>query len=186
MRWYELAQKLEPQLRKGEIECCIDQVVGHLKNLSNSPFHIVIDLDFTNSIADVSKYLQEFLDKSDGLKAIYTETNGFDINPDQWYFDLFGYNNYGGTEDLEWLSDWQAESEQGALLTGMEELQRVYASKAFSTPEYDEASEFTSLLVVLKFQKLINESAKALSDLNVPILATSHDYDFIYEYAARA
>lgn len=185
MKWYELSQKLEPTLRKGDIDYCISEVVKEIEKLPRSPFHVVVSLDFTNSHSAVADYIQNFISGSKlgaDLKAIYTETNGFDINPDEWYFELFGFNDCGTTDDLEWLCDWQAESDYAAVLTGMEELQEVYASESFQEPEHRAASELCSLLVVLKFQKLICESAKCIKNLSVPIFATAHDYDFIYKY----
>jgi hypothetical protein len=167
------------------LKIAVSEVVKEIEKSPSTPFHIVVSLDFTNSHSAVAGYIQKFISGSklgDDLQAIYTETNGFDINPDEWYFELFGFNNCGTTDDLEWLCDWQAESEYAAVLTGMEELQKVYASEAFQKPEYTAASELCSLLIVLKFQKLIFESAKLIENLSVPIFATAHDYDFIYKY----
>jgi hypothetical protein len=33
--------------------------------------------------------------------------NGFDINPGRWFFDVFGYNDYGGHGEYDWLVDCQ-------------------------------------------------------------------------------
>jgi hypothetical protein len=100
----------------------------------------------------------------------------------KWYFESFGFNDNNTTDDLEWLCDWQAESDFDAVLTGMEDLQKVHASDSFQNSEYNTASELCSLLVVLKFQTLIRESAKCIKNLAAPIFATSHNYDFIYEF----
>lgn len=185
MELHDLAEELLPSLKKGDIEGCIDRVSGELSKLSNSPFSKVMELDFSNNPKDVADCFQSILSQygeQTDIKALYTETNGLDINPDQWYFEIFGYSSYGGLEDLDWLSDWQAESENGWVLTGMESLQEVYASDAFGKSEFDKARELTSLLVVLKFQKLIRNSLALVPDFPVPVLATSHDYDFIYAH----
>lgn len=184
MEWYELTQELEPILRKGDLDSCITRAIEVMRKLSASPFHEVVELNFTNSISEVADYLISFLDESKDkieIKAIYTETNGFDINPDEWYFDLFGYSTYGGHADYDWLSDWQSESKRRLTLTGMESLQRVYESDALNNSEYSVASGIASLIVVLKFQKLINDSVLSIGSIHIPVLATSHDYDFIYE-----
>ena len=50
----------------------------------------------------VAKYFNKFIkqeSKRFSIKAVYTETNGFDINPDKWFFDLFAFDFYGGHED---------------------------------------------------------------------------------------
>jgi hypothetical protein len=155
MEWYDLAEKLEPTLRSGDIGSCIKAVINQINSLPASPFHI-IDLEFSNPKEQVAGFLQQFINDSNlknDLQVVYTETNGFDINPEQWYFELFGYSSYGGLEDIDWLADWQVEPEGGMLLTGMESLQSVYASKDFYKKEYREVIEFSSLLVVLQFQK---------------------------------
>jgi hypothetical protein len=185
MEWYDLAEELLPALKKGDLEACIGRVSNELSKLSKSPFSKVMELDFSNNPKDIADCFQSILNKYGkkiDIKALYTETNGFDINPDEWYFDIFGYSAYDGLKDLDWLSDWQVESENGWVLTGMEALQEVYASDAYGNPEFDKAREFVSLLVVLKFQKLIRNSLALVPGFPVPVLATSHDYDFIYEY----
>ena len=184
MEWYELAQELEPKLRKGDLESCIARTTEVMSELPLTPFHEVVAFEFTNSLTEVADYIASFANVTSseiGIKAIYTETNGFDINPDEWYFDLFGYSEYGGHSDYVWLSDWQAESKCRTTLKGMESLQETYGSDAFNNPDYNEASSFASLMVVLKFQKLIRDSVQSTGVIDIPILATSHDFDFIFE-----
>lgn len=191
MDWFEIAVQIEPDLRKGNIDTCINRVVEELKKLPDTPFHNVINFRFSNKPHDVAEYFRKFIQKEKGridLKAIYTETNGFYINPDLWFFDLCAYEEYGGHDDYDWLSDWQSDDYESMTLTGLEEIQKVY--KKFEDGEYEEykddysgARDLCSLLIVLYFQDLIKKSAPIIGDLYVPILATSHDYDFIYEYS---
>jgi len=190
MIWFEIAEIIEPDLRRGDIDTCINRVTEELKKLSATPFHHVINYRFTNKPQDVAEYISQFFQKEKSridLKAIYTETNGFDINPDCWYFDLFAYEKYGGHDDYDWLSGWQSDDHESMILTGLEEIQKVYHNfeegiyKEFED-DYSEARDLCSLLIVLYFQDIIKNSAPLIEDLNVPILATLHDYDFIYEY----
>jgi len=154
--------------------------------MTETPFHRILDLDFTNDPYEIAKFIKSFICHGNNqakLKTIYTETNGFDINPDRWFFDLFGIEYYGGHDDYDWLSDIYTSSDPpGKTLKGMEELQKTYAPKAFRNENFEDARDFCSLLVVLRFQTLIHRSAMLLENLKIPILATSHDYDFIYEY----
>jgi len=184
MRWLDLALELEPILRRGGIETCTNRVKSALLSLPQSPFHLVTDLHFTNDIQDIALAFDNFIELNEkklAIEAIYTETNGFDINPDRWFFDIFAYSTYGGHDDYDWLSDWQSEYAPSITLTGMERLQEVYASE-YSNRGYSDARDFASLLVVLRFQDLIHKSAGSMKRLRVPLLATSHDYDLIYEY----
>jgi hypothetical protein len=185
MRWLYLSIELEPLLRQGDIDGCSERVTSALRSLPPSPFHLVTELQFANDIHSVARYFDDIIETSEEkfeVKAIYTETNGFSINPDRWFFSACTYSIYGGHEDYDWLSDCQYEDLNLVTLTGMEPLQEVYASSAFRDPAYKDARGYASLLVVLRFQALIRSSARWMRRLRVPLLATSHDYDFIYEY----
>ncbi len=185
MKWYELVQQIEPRLRAGELDHCTDRARDALLSLPTSPFHIAAELDFTNDPATVAGHFDAFLTREQrrfDVQAVYTETNGFDINPDRWYFDLFAYDCYKGVGDVDWLSEWNSESIRDVALTGMEPLQAVYDSESFGNQEYSTAIGFASLYVVFRFQALIRRSAPLMEHLKCPLLATSHDYDFFYEY----
>lgn len=195
MNWFEIAEQIDPELRKGNLNVCINRVTEELEKLPESPFHSVVNFRFTNKVQDIADYFTNFIRKEKeriDIKAIYTETNAFDINPDWWLFDLFAYEKYGGHDDYEWLADWQSEEHESMTLTGLEAIQEVYAK--YDEGEYDEGEydeddndysntrDICSLLIVLYFQDIIRNSAALIKDLNVPILATAHEYDFIYEY----
>jgi hypothetical protein len=155
--WFEIATDLEPYLRKGDLNFCIDRVSNIMRDLPQTPFHQIINLEFTNDPKDVVEYFEKFIEQESGryeIKAIYTETNGFYINPDRWFFELFAYETYGGHEDYDWLADWRSGDYPSMTLTGMERLQRVYGSDAFHDGKYKEESGYCSLLVVLNFQNL--------------------------------
>ena len=72
-------------------------------------------------------------------------------------------------------------------LTGLEEIQKVYKdykSRFYNEfeKEYSEPKNLCSLIIVLYFQDLIKKSAPIVRELNCPLLATSNDYNFVYEY----
>jgi hypothetical protein len=185
MRWFEIAKELSSRLKEGNTQAAIDRVSEVLRSFPPSPFHQVLELNFTNPPERVAEHFDHFLQvqkSSFKISAVYTETNGFDINPDRWYFDLFAYRAYGGHEDYDWLSGWDSEDFADMVLTGLEVLQAVYDSDAFRDKAHREACELCSLLVVTKFQDLIRRSIPFTRELDVPVLATSHEYDFIAEF----
>ena len=112
--------------------------------------------------------------------------NGFAINPDLWYCEAFAYERYGGRDNHHWLSDWQSEDSSRIIIEGLESLQRVYASDAFSDESFSDACDVTDLLVVIKFQDLIRRAVPHIQGMRFPLLATAHDYDFIYEARQNA
>ncbi len=107
--------------------------------------------------------------------------NGFNINADRWFFDVFAYEQYGGHNDYNWLSDWQSQYYPEMTITGLEPLQEVYAGDAFWSGKYAAACDLTDLLVVIKFQDLIRRAVPHMRELEFPLLATAHDFDFIFE-----
>jgi hypothetical protein len=190
MDWFEVAEQAEPDLRKGDIDICIKRVEDELIKLPDTPFHQVMNYRFTNNPGDVAEYFDQFIIKENArfeIKAIYTETNGFYINPDLWFFDLFAYDKYGGHDDYDWLSDWKSGNYESMTLTGLEKMQEIY--EEYMEGEYDGkedyyslANDLCSLIIVLYFQDLIKKSAPLIKGLETPLLATAHDFDFIYEY----
>ena len=180
---FDVQRELLDTLRSGDVSACETSVSRQLRDLSESPFHIVLDLAITNAPIETARYFDDFFTQlPEGLiRAAYTEMNGFDINPDLWFCSSFAYQNYGGHDGYDWLSDWQSPDYHVLPITGLEELQSVYASPAFTEADHSDACDVTSLLVVIKFQDLIRSSVQHMDHLSFPLLATAHDYDFIYE-----
>ena len=180
---FELQDQLTPILRVGDLAQCDRIVSSRLAALPQSPFHSILNLAITASPTDVAGFFDEFFRQqpSGKVKAAYTEMNGFDINTDLWFCTPFAYKRYGGHDDYDWLSDWQSEDFNHLVIEGLELLQQAYASDAFRDERFDDACSVTSLLVVIRFQDLIRRAAARMLLLGFPLLATAHDYDFIYE-----
>ncbi len=186
MSWFDLVNELEPSLRAGDLAECDKRVSAALASQPSGPFHLALDMRFTNAPEQVAEHFDRFIRRDQTLAAVYTETNGFDINPKRWFFELFGYRKYGGVGEFDWIAEWDTPPFRDVTLTGMERLQKVYASRAFKDKKNREAADYASLLVVVRFQQLIQASAPMMGLLSFPLLATSHDYDFIYEYRPGA
>jgi len=181
---FELQDQLSPILRAGDVEQCERIVSARLAALPHSPFHIILDLSITTDAAGLATCFDEFFRQQSAcfkIGAAYTEMNGFDINTDVWFCQPFAYEQYGGHDDYDWISDWQGETEGGLAIEGLESLQKVYAGDAFRDERFDDACSVTSLLVVLRFQDLIRRAAPHMQELRFPLLATAHEYNFIYE-----
>jgi len=182
--FFQLQTELGPTLRAGDLRKCDQRIAEALRGLPISPFHIALGLHFTNPPDAVAKQFDAFFRRERDrfpIAAAYTETNGFDINPNRWYFDFFAYDTYGGTDDFDWLSDWTSDPWPNMTLTGMEALQAVYASTAFRDHSHRDASYVTSLLVVSRFQLLMAQACTFMNELRFPFLSTGHDFEYISE-----
>lgn len=180
--FFEVMERLTPQLRAGDLRGCESGAIEALLALPESPFHIAAEVSISNDPAEVAAHFDRFFRQEAGrfsIEAAYTEMNGFDINPDLWYCDLFAYELDGGLEDLEWLCDWQSEYAEPCTITGLEQLQNVYASEAYSEPANEDASYLSSIVVVAKFQRFMQRCAAEMADVRVPLYVTAHDFDYI-------
>jgi hypothetical protein len=180
--FFRTMERLTPQLRAGDLAGCESAAVAALRALPPSPFHLAAELSIANDPADAAQHFDHFYrteSKRRAVKAVYTEMNGFDINPDRWYCDLFAYTSDGRLDDFDWLSDWQSEPFEAYTITGLEPLQAVYAGAAFRDPAYEDACYLSSLVVVSRFQRFMQRAAALMTKLRVPLYVTAHDYDYI-------
>ncbi len=190
MNWYLLAEEIEPDLKAGRIDTCINQVIREIRKHKDSPFHKIIDLKFSNKPRDVATYISTFLFQESckiEIKCLYCELNGFHINPYIWFFDLFAYDTLDAHNDSTWLSEWKSDRYEGLKLTGLEDIQEIYANYEEgkylqSGNDYSTIKDMCSLLIILHFQDLIKETASLIKNLPFPLLAGSHNCDFIYKY----
>lgn len=180
--FFATMERLTPALRRGDLEACEQEVAKEIRVLPATPFHIVLDLSISNDPADAAVHFDRFFREESAripIAAAYTEMNGFDINPDRWYCDLFAYTADGGHDDYDWISDWQSEQFDDYTINGLERLQDVYASKAFREKANRDASDMSSLMVVVKFQRFMRQAAVHMKQLRFPLYVTAHDFDFI-------
>jgi hypothetical protein len=159
-----------------------------LRELEPSPYHLVLDLQFRNSPSVVGDHLNRCFRREAcryPVGAAYIEMNGFDINTDRWYGDVFVYQSYGGHAEYDWLAYPDGTGFEDFALTGMERLQKVFGSKDGLDARFSEARNVAGLVLVARFQKLISCAADHVTPLNFPILSTAHDYDLIAEIPPR-
>lgn len=143
-------------------------------------------LGFTNPPKSILSSINDFIDECEkefDIKAVYLEMNGFDINPDRWYFDFFGYEVYeADPDDLEWLCDGQSSDWLQVTLTGLESVQLdfkwYHANEMWKDAKLEKAYEPAMLLVMCKYVTLIQSALAAGGrSKSIPVLATAHDFD---------
>jgi HEAT repeat protein len=186
--FFAVMKRLRPTLLKGELESCELELASEMRIVPRSPFDLAAELSITNDPAEAAEHFDRFFNRESkrfAIGAAYTEMNGFDINPDRWYCDLFSYDNDGGHDDYDWLSDWQSKPFDEYQITGLEPLQDVYASAAFRDKKNRDASYLSSLMVVVKFQRFMQRAASHMKLLRFPLYVTAHEFDFIASFDPR-
>ena len=203
---FELADKLYRLLDSNKLDEAIAMAEQELKNIPTTVFHKILDKNLLHMTSDLTKHLIEF-DKSTkevirnkqgfiknlfgtgkGVKpaAFYCEMNGFTINYDRWFIDLFSFENYSLT-DWEWLSDFYDSTANDLTITGFEEIQNafenVHENNRFQEPNIKPAYEICELLVILRLQQLFRETYKDKESAwsKTPMFVTAHDYEMIYK-----
>ncbi|MBA2612734.1 MAG: hypothetical protein H0U95_12225 [Bacteroidetes bacterium] len=156
-----------------------------LKKSSNPSDKLFIDRNLDHLIIPLKNWLDKFYKRvSDNItvKSMYCEMNGFTINPDLWFADLFAYDNYQGLTDIDWLADWKKENatiQDSFIITGLEDLQKEYEKNG-------EGSLICNFVIILLFQDLFKKAVdKARQEnlpwTNIPIIVTAHDWELIYQ-----
>jgi len=203
---FELADKLYGLLESKKLAEAITLAEQELRNIPTTDFHKILDRNLLYLTSGLTNYIQTF-DKStkDVLKkkqgyvknlfglgkeikpaAYYCEMNGFTINNDRWFIDLFSFENCSLT-DWNWLSDFYDSTANDYTITGFEDIQKVFQdvhdNDRFEEPNIDKAYEVCEFLVILRLQELFKETYNKSRDewRNIPMFVTAHDYDLIYK-----
>jgi hypothetical protein len=189
----KISLRILPWLQAGKFAEAEAQLTQWLRERPASPFHVIADLDVTTSPVDCANFFDDYAAREPGLGAIYSELNGFTINTDLWFCDAFGFEEHGGTDDFNWLGDFKScgsDDGKGCLvITGLEPLQELYASKLAGTVEKQdfEVLILVEALVVVKFQRLLQRSMPLMKRVKCPLLASAHDFnDYTAEIPPQA
>jgi DNA-binding XRE family transcriptional regulator len=191
---FELFEEVDSYLEKGKIKEAIKLCESKMQKLDNTYFHPILGQDLLHQTEGLTHWIDGFyqsVSKKIQVQALYAEMNGFDVNTDVWYVDGFAYQQAGTTEDLEWLADWNTDTatEEPFTLTGFEPLQEAfeqYLEEEDTNENLETARDIAEVLVIVRLQELIaevhkNAKKKGLDWQGIPLLATAHGYETIYE-----
>ena len=188
-----ISEKLDKLVLENQLNEAIILAEEELTKLPQTDFHKIIGKNLLHLTELLKDYISKFhkIAKSEiDVKAIYSEMNGFTINYNRWFIDLFAFTECGGLDDLDWLAEFEVSSDDSMPITGFEELQDVYAdymeNEKYKNKELKNACEICELLIILRLQELFREVKKEATEeqldwANIPLFATAHDYDMVYE-----
>ncbi len=195
---FDLEDKLNEYVKRNDLDAAIRMAESELSKIPKTDFHQLIGVNLLHMQLELDKYISKFysivklkyaLNFEKKLKAFYCEMNGFTINYDRWFINLFSFNEIGH-EDYEWLTDYDHLTKNELTITGFEDLQRVYEdtqkNKKYEIPEIEQAYEVAELLIILRLQELFRETYKAAKSkekkwTKLPMYVTAHDYEMIYK-----
>src|ERR1700741_1813363 len=129
LNWLQVQNDLQPKLADGNVSSLIEYCENELKNFPPTKYHEILDKNLYHLIDPLILWVDKFhkrVSEDIDIEAMYCEMNGFTINPDLWFIDLFAFDTYEGNEDLDWLADWQdghSTLADSFTITGLEKLQ---------------------------------------------------------------
>jgi len=185
-------QIVDDYFRNNNVSGAISYLSGFLSADDSQRFACIPDASFANppssALAEINRFI-EANEKKYEVKAVYLEMNGFDINHERWYFDLFAYSSYSSNfDDIDWLCNWQSDQWPEIDLTGMTSAQEAFAwyhnERIWkSQPELKPVYEASMLLITAKFAQLIGTALEAGKLFKpVPVLATAHGFESVVRY----
>lgn len=194
---FDLENNLNEYVKQKDLDSAIRIAELELSKIPETDFHQLIGMNLLHMESQLNRFISKFylnvklkyaLNFSKNLKAFYCEMNGFTINYDRWFIDLFSFSKIE-QNDFDWLADFEYHSKNDLTLKGFEELQKVYEdvskNKKYKIPEIKQAYEVSELLIILRLQELFRETYKNAKTegkkwSKFPMFVTAHDYEMIY------
>lgn len=184
----KLWEFVDRYFRKSDISGAIESLESLLTTEQGYRFKGLLGASFSNSPSSILSATNTFIDacsKKFDLKAVYFEMNGFDINPDRWYFDSWAYDEYGSDpQDIEWLCNVQSLDWPQVTLQGLEGVQAdfewYHSNEIWKDKTFEKAYDLATLLVMCKYVALIQSGLESgTRSKAIPVLATAHDFDIL-------
>lgn len=202
---FELRDRLQQLINIHRLAEAISFAEGLLKSIPETDFHKILGKNLLHLMPNVSSYLTAFHNSTikelenkltysekifnlfrQVLPAAYLcEMNGFTINYDRWYINIFSYKIYD-LSDWRWLSDFYDMTSEDLTISGYEDIQKafqdVHENNRFEEKNISEAYDICELLIILRLHELFKETYNTyqLDWKKIPLFVEAHDYDFIY------
>lgn len=198
MTHQDLFDRISPLLAARQLDDAIDQCEQLLLAVPKTEYHTVLNVDLFKSNPEFAEWINDFYDRVSAgitIRAIYSELNGFTINPDVWFIDMFAFDTHGGMNNMDWVGDWEngnSTAGKSFAIKGFEQLQSRFTrdldSSSTRTANENAARRLSEFLVVLRTQQLFQRTLEKANAKcywkNLPFIVTAHDWDLVYETKA--
>jgi hypothetical protein len=170
----------------GDLDGYVEQVEARLAATGPNPFADAATTRFDDDPAALAAWLEGARDDLSGrageLGMLYVEMNGFDINPERWHADAFGFAMPVVSDGLLHERFWREVGDHAPshALTGMEPMQAAFAHHlATGSDDLGAPAEMATRLVHGRF---LQHVATAVAGLRawpdeLEIAVTAHDLD---------
>lgn len=187
-----LEEKVQQWISSDQLEIAIETLENALRSKPATGFHLIIGSNFIplkEGLFDFLEQFYRFAKKEISVKAIYAEMNGFSINTDLWFIQLFGFSECGDTTDTDWLADYEFHKDMILPIIGLEKLQAAFRDyldhERWNEPGMEDTRELCEWLIILRLQQAFREMKKLAREkkakwAGVPVFVTAHDYELIY------
>ena len=198
MTHQDLYHRIGPLLAAKQLDEAIDLCEELLRAIPKTDYHTVLNVELDKLNPEFADWISDFYCRVGAgmtIRAIYAELNGFTINPDVWFVDMFAFDAHGGLDNLDWTGDWEngnSTARKSFAIEGFEQLQsrfmRDLETGSTPTAHEDAARRLSEFLVILRtqqlFQRTIDQANPNCSWKSIPYVVTAHDWDLVYETKA--
>ncbi len=191
----EFSSKLQKLLQENKIAECIEIAEDELIQQPKTDFRKIIGRDdLLKQVKKLNKWTGKFFksaNKKIYVKSVCTEMIRMDINPDNWYLDIFAYDNYGGDSNFDWLGEWQHENpdKESFTIKGFEDIQEVFKNFKEDNKSKDEtlsiSAKLCEILVILRLFELFEAThnlalEKEKKWIRIPLIVKADGNELIY------
>ena len=191
----ELSGKLQNLLQENKITECIEITENELIQQPKTNFRKIIGRkELLKQAKKLNKWIGKFnksANKKIYLKSLCAEMNRIDMNPNNWYLDIFAYDNYGGDQDFDWLGEWQHENpdKDSFTIKGFEDIQEVFKNFKEDNKSKDEtlsiSAKLCEILIILRLFELFEAAhnlaiEKEKKWIKIPVIVKADGNELIY------
>lgn len=194
---FEIENELFEYLKKNQIEEAITICESRLKSLPQSKLQEIIGKSFIKDKSRLLNFLNVFFDKSEkylqkefkeNTKSIYTETEDFTCNFSGLTMSFFGFINYYGLEETDWLAefDYFEHNNEFEIKEAKDVINIWKYHEQYEQEDFEDQFNYAYYLTILRVQELFKHTIIEGKVLNsnwskIPFLITCHDSEFIFD-----
>ncbi|MGL4993808.1 MAG: hypothetical protein ACRC6R_06760 [Bacteroidales bacterium] len=192
---YNYAQEINGYLESHNYKTAIDIIEQKIKDSSHRGFDCAIGVDLTAQAHELALWVEDYyMEIAEGevpVKALFLELNSFTEEFDKWYFNIYSYFFDGGTNEFEWLLDFDTDATYEEVFPIVDidhviepfELFDLLSRKQHVPQSIQDNRDWAEQLIIARTMSLVSEAHKRAKEYDLewselPIYASVKDYNF--------